>query len=80
MKRFLRRHRGLYDVFMGQWFSVTNMSEEIAAEERLGRLFIEDLRFPSVGNMRRGNDTNAFAAEVKHLILRQRSRRPVGRG
>jgi hypothetical protein len=53
--------------------------EEIAAKERLGGLFIEDLSFPSVRDMRCGDNANSLTAEVKNFILRQRARWPVGK-
>jgi hypothetical protein len=71
--------RGTDDVALRQGRSVAELGEQVAAQQRPGRFFIDDARFPAMGNVRRVEVANPLAvAELDRLAVLQNPRCAVG--
>jgi PAS domain S-box-containing protein len=78
VKAFFRRNGCLDNAFTPDGRTITQLGEEIAGEQSLGRFLEDQAGFPGMGNMRGVEIAYALAAEVQHLSICKRARWPVG--
>src|SRR5580704_6994790 len=62
------------DVVLGDRRPVAAVPQDIAAEQRAGRLLEQKLSVPAMRQMRRRQKAHLLAAEINHLIIRDLAR------
>ena len=77
MEHLLGGQRRLDDVVGGERRAGADLGEQVAAQQRAGRLLEQHLGLPAVGHVRRRDLAHPLAAEVDHLALGERPGRPV---
>src|SRR3546814_10069541 len=78
LEKVLGGHGGLNNITFGHRRAIPDMREEIATKQRASRFLVEHLSFPTVGHVRRGNETDTLAAEFENLLLGKRPRWAIG--
>ena len=58
--------------------SLPSWVKQVAAQQRAGRLLVEDAGVPAVRGMRRIDEAHPLAADVDHLAVGEDAGRPVG--
>ncbi len=70
---------GVEQVTVRQRGAVADLREQIAAEQRPGRLLVEDVRVPPVWHVRRVDVADPLAAEIEHRLGAQGLGHPIGK-
>jgi hypothetical protein len=73
----LGEHRRLDDVVSGERRAGAEVAEQVAAEQRAGRLLEQHLGLPTVGHVRRRDLAKPLAADIDHLSLGEGAWRSV---
>ncbi len=77
VKDLLGLQRRCHAIGLGQGRALAGMGQQVAGEQRRGRLVEPQRRLPVVRHVRGGDEAEPVPADVVHTVFRRNDRRPV---